>query len=62
MFDFKKSDNFDFIIMIEFEVTFDSHILTSANWIRKRFEETGVMDINAEEKRRLLARLIRSHE
>jgi len=36
--------------------------LKKTNWIRKRFEEQGVMDINDEEKRRLLARLIRSHE
>lgn len=36
--------------------------LKKTNWIRKRFEEQGVMDISEEEKRRLLARLIRSHE
>lgn len=34
--------------------------LEQCNWIRKRFETPGVMDISPEEKRLILARLTRA--
>ena len=36
--------------------------LEQCNWIRQRFEQPGIMELSADQKRNLLARLTRSHK
>lgn len=57
-------------ILRRLELTYCRHIgvefmfinsLDQCNWIRKRMETPGVMEITNEQKRLILARLTRSH-